>query len=348
VARRGDAVEGVDYDLDNLTKVWTQTNAQDQSLAEGAYRGICSGGYMPGPLADEEYLVKQIPLLVQRSTHRNPGVLMPKIVIIGAGIVGCSLADELTERGYCDVVVIEKGKLWKPGGSTSHAPGVVFQTNGSRTMAQFARQTVEKLYGLRYGGETCFLKVGSLEIATTPERLADLHRRAGLAMSAGINARVITPEEALKLHPLLVRDKLLGALYVPDDGIARAILADEVMGERSISRGARFIADLRGPCHRSERRSRHRCSNDTGIIPGGYRCFLRWNMGTEDWSDGGHVEGYTAVGAPALLYGSLCLNWPLTRVKLNCPCSVTRVLTFISGREDKVLRLAGTATDHFL
>ena len=114
---------------------------------------------------------------------------MPKIVIIGAGIVGCSLADELTERGYCDIVVIEKGKLWNPGGSTSHAPGVVFQTNGSRTMAQFARQTVEKLYGLRHGGETCFLKVGSLEIAMTPERLADLHRRAGLAMSAGINAR---------------------------------------------------------------------------------------------------------------------------------------------------------------
>ena len=54
-----DAVEGVDYDLDNLTKVWTQTNAQDQRLAEGAYRGICSGGYMPGPIADEEYLVKQ-------------------------------------------------------------------------------------------------------------------------------------------------------------------------------------------------------------------------------------------------------------------------------------------------
>ncbi len=168
--------------------------------------------------------------------------MIPKIVIIGAGIVGCSLADELTERGYCDVVVLEKGKGWKPGGSTSHAPGVVFQTNGSRTMAQFACQTVEKLNGLHHGGETCFLKVGSLEIATTPERLAELHRRAGLAMSVGICARVISPAEALTLHPLLVRDKLLGALYVPDDGIARAVLADEVMGERSISRGARFIA----------------------------------------------------------------------------------------------------------
>src|ERR1700741_2256850 len=156
---------------------------------------------------------------------------MPKIVIIGAGIVGCSLADELTERGYCDVIVIEKGMLWNPGGSTSHAPGVVFQTNGSRTMAQFARQTVEKLYGLKNRGETCFLKVGSLEIATTADRLADLYRRAGFAMSAGINATVISPEEALKLHPLLAREKMLGALYVPDDGIARAINADEVMGE---------------------------------------------------------------------------------------------------------------------
>src|SRR6267142_4473183 len=168
---------------------------------------------------------------------------MPKIVIIGAGIVGCSLADELTERGYCDVVVLEKGKLWKPGGSTSHAPGVVFQTNGSRTMAQFAHQTVDKLFALRHGDASCFIKVGSLEIATTTERLADLHRRAGLAMSAGINARVITPEEAVALHPLLIREKLLGALHVPDDGYARAVLANEVMGERATSRGARFIAD---------------------------------------------------------------------------------------------------------
>lgn len=168
---------------------------------------------------------------------------MPKIVIIGAGIVGCSLADELTERGYLDVVVIEKGTLWKPGGSTSHAPGVVFQTNGSRTMAQFARQTVEKLCSLHHNGEACFLKVGSLELATTPERLADLHRRAGFALSAGINARVISPGEALKLHPLLDRERLLGALYVPDDGIAKAVIADEVMGERAISRGAKFISE---------------------------------------------------------------------------------------------------------
>jgi glycine cleavage system aminomethyltransferase T/glycine/D-amino acid oxidase-like deaminating enzyme len=110
-------------------------------------------------------------------------------------------------------------------------------------MAQFARQTVEKLCCLHYSGETCFLKVGSMELATTPGRLADLHRRAGFAMSVGINACVISPEKASTLHPLLDRNKLLGALYVPDDGIARAVKADEVMGKRSINRGAKFISD---------------------------------------------------------------------------------------------------------
>ena len=94
-----------------------------------------------------------------------------------------------------------------------------------------------------------FLKVGSLELATTPERLAELHRRAGLAMSVGINARVISPEEALKLHPLLAHDKLLGALYVPDDGIARAILADEVMGERADQSWCPIHFRLRSNCN---------------------------------------------------------------------------------------------------
>jgi glycine betaine catabolism A len=67
-----DAVEGVDYNLEDLTAVWTKTNAQDQSLAEGAYRGICSGGYLPGPIADEEYLVKQFLSWYSDQLSRTP------------------------------------------------------------------------------------------------------------------------------------------------------------------------------------------------------------------------------------------------------------------------------------
>ena len=60
-----------------------------------------------------------------------------KVVIIGAGIVGCALADELTQRGWTDVTVLEQGPLWAAGGSTSHAPGLVFQTNASKSLAHY-------------------------------------------------------------------------------------------------------------------------------------------------------------------------------------------------------------------
>jgi glycine cleavage system aminomethyltransferase T/glycine/D-amino acid oxidase-like deaminating enzyme len=164
-----------------------------------------------------------------------------KVVIIGAGIVGCALADELTERGWTDVTVLEQGPLWAPGGSTSHAPGLVFQTNGSKTLANFATYTVEKLMSLDLNGEPCFLQVGSIEVATTPQRLAELHRRAGLATAWGIPAEVITPEAAAKLHPVLDPNSILGALHVSTDGLAKALRADEAMGKRAISRGAKFL-----------------------------------------------------------------------------------------------------------
>ncbi|MDT5323553.1 MAG: dimethylglycine oxidase, partial [Mycobacterium sp.] len=72
----------------------------------------------------------------------------PKVVIIGAGVVGTSLADEITQRGWNDVTVLDRGPLFATGGSTSHAPGLVFQTNPSKTMTEFARYTVEKFSAL--------------------------------------------------------------------------------------------------------------------------------------------------------------------------------------------------------
>ena len=86
----------------------------------------------------------------------------PRVVLVGAGIVGCALADELTARGWTDVTVLDRGELAMPGGSSSHAPGLVFQTNPSRTMAGFARYTVEKLSGLELDGLPCFNRVGGL------------------------------------------------------------------------------------------------------------------------------------------------------------------------------------------
>ncbi|TKV56869.1 FAD-dependent oxidoreductase [Nakamurella flava] len=169
----------------------------------------------------------------------------PRVVIIGAGIVGANLADELTERGWNNLTVVDQGPLPLTGGSTSHAPGLVFQTNGSRTMSRLATYTVEKLLSLDVDGAWCFNQVGGLEVATTPERLAELHRRQGLATSWGIQAEVVGPDRCVELHPLVDRDQVLGGLYVPTDGLAKATRAVEALTTRAQSRGAVFQGNTR-------------------------------------------------------------------------------------------------------
>ncbi len=166
----------------------------------------------------------------------------PRVVIIGAGIVGCALADELSERGWTDVTVLEQGQLPRPGGSSSHAPGLVFQTNASKTMAEFAEYTVGKLAGMGLGAAPCFDPVGSLEVATTEERWADLHRKSGWASSWGVGgARLVDAAECSRLHPLLEQERLRGGLYVASDGLANAVQAGEELARRATSRGARFL-----------------------------------------------------------------------------------------------------------
>ncbi|WP_052868617.1 GcvT family protein [Streptomyces niger] len=164
-----------------------------------------------------------------------------RVVVIGAGIVGCSLADELTARGWRDVTVLEQGPLPAPGGSTSHAPGLVFQTGPSKTMTEFAAYTVEKFSSLEVDGLPCFNPLGGLELATTPERWADLHRKAGLAASWGVRAELITPAECKKYWPMLDESRVLGGLHTPDDGLARALLACRAQITRAEQRGARFL-----------------------------------------------------------------------------------------------------------
>ncbi len=167
----------------------------------------------------------------------------PRVVIIGAGIVGAGVADEISERGWTNVTVVDQGPLWAAGGSTSHAPGLVFQANGSRTMATMARQTVEKYTPMSLDGQWCFRQVGALEVARTPERLRDLTRRHGWLTSWGIESRLVDPDEAVRLSPLLDRDRILGAFHTPSDGLAKALRIVELMARRSTERGVRFLGE---------------------------------------------------------------------------------------------------------
>ncbi|MEV6700186.1 FAD-dependent oxidoreductase [Streptomyces sp. NPDC051453] len=175
------------------------------------------------------------------STPEKPGTSSPRVVVIGAGIVGCSLADELTARGWTDVTVLEQGPLPAPGGSTSHAPGLVFQTGPSKTLTEFARYTVEKFNSLEVEGLSCFNPVGGLELATTPERWADLHRKAGYAASWGVRGELVSAARCKELWPLIDESAVLGGFHTPDDGLARALLASRAQMERARERGATFL-----------------------------------------------------------------------------------------------------------
>lgn len=169
-----------------------------------------------------------------------------RVVIIGAGIVGVNVADELVSRGWSDITVLEQGPLSMPGGSTSHAPGLVFQTNPSRTLSRFAQYTVQKLLSIG-----CFNQVGGLEVAETAERLHDLKRRCGYARSYGVEAELLSAEQCRELYPLLGPDVVLGGLHFPTDGLALAAKAVQVLIERTRSKpgggggGVRYLEHTR-------------------------------------------------------------------------------------------------------
>ena len=164
-----------------------------------------------------------------------------RVVIIGAGIVGTNLADELAQRGWTDITVVDQGPLDLPGGSTSHAPGLVFQTNPSKTMTLLAKYTVEKFLSLESDGRSCFNQVGGLEVATTPERYEDLKRKLGYAKSWGVEARLVDRDECLRLHPLLSPEMVLGGLHIPSDGLALAARATRLLIQRTREAGVRYL-----------------------------------------------------------------------------------------------------------
>ncbi len=162
-----------------------------------------------------------------------------RVVIIGAGIVGCSTAYFLTRMGWRDVVVLEQGPLGQNWGSTSHAPGMMFQHNVSKCVTQLAMWSAE-LYGAVRTPEPAFWRTGSMEIASTPERWEELKRRVGQAMSWGLGAELIGPDEAGRLIPILRTDDLYGAFFVPGDCVVNAAGIASGLATNAMEQGAAF------------------------------------------------------------------------------------------------------------
>jgi glycine cleavage system aminomethyltransferase T/glycine/D-amino acid oxidase-like deaminating enzyme len=160
-------------------------------------------------------------------------------VIIGAGCVGCSAAYHLAERGREDIVVVDQGPLFETGGSTSHAPGLVFQTAENKFLSELAVYTREL-----YTGFDGYRECGGIEVAYTPERWDYLKRKREYGRAWGIEGgELLSPEEVEEQIPMVDPEVIHGGYYVPTDGTAHAVDASERMAREAESSGARFFGE---------------------------------------------------------------------------------------------------------
>lgn len=166
-----------------------------------------------------------------------------RIVIVGAGIVGVGLADELLGLGERDITVIDKGPLFHTGGSSSHAPGLVSRSSTSKFMADTADYTIRKFQTLATDEGPAFPALGTLEVAYNEARLQELWRRHDAALSFGWQGRMIDPDEALSMWPIMRSEGLIGAYATDDEGLAAAMRAVDAMGRTCEDAGVRFVGD---------------------------------------------------------------------------------------------------------
>ncbi|MES2978060.1 MAG: FAD-dependent oxidoreductase [Pseudomonadota bacterium] len=157
-----------------------------------------------------------------------------EIVIVGGGIVGCSTAYHLAKMGKTDVLLLEQGKL--TSGTTWHAAGLVGQMRPNRNMTQMSRYGIELYAGLEAetGLATGWKQCGSVNVASTTERMKVLRKQVAMANSFGVECHEISPAEAADKYPIMRTDDLQGAIWLPGDGKANP--ADLCM---SLAKGAR-------------------------------------------------------------------------------------------------------------
>jgi glycine cleavage system aminomethyltransferase T/glycine/D-amino acid oxidase-like deaminating enzyme len=158
--------------------------------------------------------------------------------VIGAGIVGNCIAHWLAELGWRDLVLLDKGPLPNPGGSTGHASNFIFPVDHSKEMTQLTLESMRQ-----YEELGVFTESGGIEVARTDERMQELHRRITSAASWGVEpVSIVSPAEVKGLVPFLDDSVILGGFYSPTVGVVDSLRAGTLMRERAQDVGALAVA----------------------------------------------------------------------------------------------------------
>jgi glycine/D-amino acid oxidase-like deaminating enzyme len=168
-----------------------------------------------------------------------------RVVIIGGGVIGTSVAYHLTALGWTDVVLLEQGTL--SCGTTWHAAGLVGQIRASEAgtrLVQYSTELYQRLEeetGLSAG----YKMVGGVTVARTADRVVQLQRTAAAAEAYGLHCELISPERAQELYPVMQVDDILAALWLPGDGTANPTDLTQALAKGARQRGARIIERVR-------------------------------------------------------------------------------------------------------
>lgn len=163
------------------------------------------------------------------------------VVIVGGGVVGCSLAYHLTLRGCTDVVLLERKQL--TCGTTWHAAGLVGQLRASYNMTRLAQYTTNLYATLEQetGQATGFRQTGSMSVATNAARMEELLRGASMAKCFGLEVHTLTPSEIASTWPGVTTADLVGGVFLPKDGRCNPIDTTQALAKGARMRGAKIF-----------------------------------------------------------------------------------------------------------
>src|SRR5262245_6148354 len=165
-----------------------------------------------------------------------------RVVVIGGGVIGTSVAYHLAHLGWKDVVLLERDRL--TSGSTWHAAGLMVTFGSTSETSTEMRKYTRDLYGrleAETGQATGFNPVGFIEVAADDDRLEEFRRVAAFNRWCGIDAQVISPDEVKELFPLARTDDIRAGLYVKDDGRANPVDVTMALAKGARMKGARLI-----------------------------------------------------------------------------------------------------------